>query len=73
MFKTLGKLLLPVVVSMILTILAVIFIDIVLGFLTKGKFTTSAYNPICDGYLLASDKIITQTFNFEDGIHTAHH
>ncbi|NLN92989.1 MAG: hypothetical protein GX130_06770 [Candidatus Hydrogenedens sp.] len=69
MWKRLFKALPPIFISLILTLFLVALIDIALGFISRTEFTTSVDSPIYDGFLLASDKTITQTFKFPEGIH----
>jgi len=47
--------------------------DYILGLFTKPNFTTTVDSPLYEGHLLASDKVVTQTFNFESGTHVVHY
>lgn len=53
-----------------LFLLIMILGDYVLGLYTAPHFTTTIDSPLYEGHLLASQKVVTQIFNFENGTHT---
>lgn len=43
--------------------------DYILGLFTQPDFTTTVDSPLYENHLLASNQVITQTFDFKTGIH----